>query len=392
MLVGLVGAPNKGKSTIFSAMTTNEVAIADYPFTTINPNLGIAYATKKCVHGEFNVQCRARNSLCTNGIRMFPINMIDVAGLVEGAHEGKGMGNQFLNDLSAADAIIVVADASGRTDSNGNKGSGFDPIADVEIVKGEIVEWLAGILDKHMNMIARRDDGAEAIYEVLASFKVTKEQIEVASSKASLLLNKPVWSQNDTKHFSKELLKISKPYIVAANKYDIQDPQTQKNIDSLKSKFGNEIVIPCSGAIEFALRKAAKQELIDYVPGSRDFKWIKDDPSKERMEALKYMQNFVKTKGTNIQDLINSTVFGLLDNITVYPVEDENKYTDHFGNVLPDAILIKRGSTALQLAEKIHTNLAKGMLYAVDARTKKRLAKDYVLKDDDVIKIVSAAK
>src|SRR5208282_5692991 len=111
MLIGIVGAPNKGKSTLFSALTLNDVAIADYPFTTIDPNKGVAYATKACPHAELGVKCKPRNAPCIGGIRQIPINVVDVAGLVEGAHLGKGMGNKFLNDLAAADALIIVSDA-----------------------------------------------------------------------------------------------------------------------------------------------------------------------------------------------------------------------------------------------------------------------------------------
>jgi ribosome-binding ATPase YchF (GTP1/OBG family) len=93
-----------------------------------------------------------------------------------------------------------------------------------------------------------------------------------------------------------------------------------------------------------------------------------------------------------VQEALNRVVFKLLDNIVVYPVEDENRYTDHFNNVLPDAILMRKGSTALDLANAIHTEIGKNMLYAVDARTKRRLGKDYVLNENDVIRIVSAAK
>ncbi len=390
MLIGIVGAPNKGKSTLFSALTMTEVAIADYPFTTINPNLGVAYATRKCVHAELGVKCKARNSLCVGDTRMIPINIMDVAGLVEGAHEGKGMGNQFLNDIAGAEALIIVADATGKTDSNGNKTDGADPIEDINIVNNEIIEWLYGIIKKHISPVSRNANGVEALHGILASLKVTEDEIARAASACSLSTSKINWKDDSIRSFSKELIKISKPMLIAANKYDVAG--TEKNIDSLKKKFGAEHVIGCSAAMELALRKAAKQGLIDYIPGSKDFKWVKDEPSKERQDALKYMQNFVKTRGTNVQEVINKATFELLDNIVVYPVEDENKFTDHFGNVLPDAILIKRGSTAVQLAERIHTNLAKGMLYAVDARTKMRLGKDHALKDNDVIKIVSAAK
>jgi hypothetical protein len=390
MLIGIVGAPNKGKSTLFSAMTLNDVAIADYPFTTIKPNFGVAYATKKCVHTELGVKCNARNSLCINGIRMFPINVTDVAGLVEGAHEGKGMGNQFLNDLALADALIIVVDASGKTDQNGNKTSGSNPIDDVRIVDEELAHWIAGIIKKHMNTIARRNDGAEALHEVLAGFRATKEEIESAAGSANLPTSKPAWSDEETVEFARELITMIKPTIIAANKSDVEG--SQKNIDALSEEYGKDNVVPCSGAMELALRKAAKINVIDYTPGAKSFSLVDKNPSPERIEALKHMKEFIASKGTNVQELINRATFGLLDNIVVYPVEDEHKYTDHFGNVLPDGILIKRGSTALQLAEKIHTNLAGGMLYAIDARSKKRLGKDYVLKDDDVLKIVSTAK
>ena len=389
MLIGLVGAPNKGKSTLFSAMTLNEAQIADYPFTTINPNKGVAYSARACVHKELHVQCKARNSLCADGTRMLPINLVDVAGLIEGAHEGKGMGNQFLNDLASADCLIIVTDASGKSDPFGNKCDESDPVFDVKMVQTEITAWISDII--HRNIASAKKAGAkEFLAKVLASFKVNDDQIDSILHDSKVLSQPSSWSNHDVEAIAKSILEASKPSIIAANKADVAG--SEKRVELLNKEFGSDKVVMCSGAVELALRKAAKQGLIDYTPGTRDFKWIKEDPSPERRHALEYMQNIVKTKGTNVQELLNKAVFELLDLIVVYPVEDENKYSDHFGNVLPDAILLKRGSTALQLAEKIHTSIAKSMLYAIDARTKMRLSKDYVLKDNDVVKIVSAAK
>ncbi|MGC8571787.1 MAG: redox-regulated ATPase YchF [Candidatus Micrarchaeia archaeon] len=390
MLVGIVGAPNKGKSTLFSALTMHEVEIADYPFTTINPNLGVAYVSKECVDKELNISCNARNSLCINHVRFFPVNIIDVAGLVEDAHLGKGMGNQFLNDLASADALIVVVDASGKTDAHGNKVDYADPINDVNMVTNEIIEWISGIIKKHINIISKREDGVEALYEVLSAFKVTKKDIESILNLYSLSSSKINWTDDEIKKFSEGVFKKTKPMVVAANKIDAHG--AIENLNKLKNEIKDYKVIGCSASIELALRKAAKQKIIEYTPGVNSFKIIEKDLSKEKLDALLYIQNFLKSNGSNIQQLLNYVVFDLLDNIVVYPVEDENKYTDHFGNILPDGILIKRGSTALNLAEKIHTNLAKGMLYAIDARTKKRLSKDYILKDNDIIKIVSTIK
>ena len=390
MLIGIVGAPNKGKSTLFSALTLNEVEIADYPFTTINPNLGVAYAVRDCVEKELGVKCNARNSLCLNGSRKIPVNLIDVAGLVEGAHEGKGRGNQFLNDLAASDALLLVVDASGKTDSNGNSCSGCDPVKDVEIVKSELVEWVSSIIKKHLHPISKRVDGINALAEILTGLKVSKEEIKAVISSLGLSEVKITWSNAEVRRFSEALLNESKPVLIVANKCDSKE--SEKNLAALKAKFGENKVVGTSAAIELALRKADRQGIIEYVPGSRDFKILNQNATKEQLGALKYMSDFLQRKEINAQSIVNYAVFNLLENIIVYPVEDENKYTDHFGNVLPDAILIKKGSTALDLAGAIHTDIAKNMLYAIDARSKRRLGKDYMLKDNDVIKIVSAAK
>ncbi len=390
MLIGLVGAPNKGKSTIFSAMTLNEVEIADYPFTTINPNLGVAYVTKKCVDGEFNVKCNARNSTCIDGVRHIPVNLIDVAGLVEGAHLGKGMGNQFLNDLASADALIVVVDASGKTDPGGNHCLGCDPSGDIGMVTSEIAEWLFSIIKRHEGAIVKSHDSIDALASVLTGLGVTKTQISAAIDSSYLPSIFKNWGDADVMKFVKELMKSSKPMLVAANKSDAREAEA--NVAKLKSEFSDTSVVDCSGAMELALRRAAKQGLIDYSPGARDFKVLKDGIPQEQAAALDYMRGFLQRKGTNVQELLNTAVFETAKNIVVYPVEDERKYADHGGFVLPDALLVRWGTTAIELASKIHTDLAKNMLYAIDARTKRHLDKEYVLKDNDVIRIVSAAK
>jgi len=389
LLIGLVGAPNKGKSTLFSAMTAIDVQIADYAFTTIKPNLGVAYATAQCVDGELKVKCTPRNSMCINGTRRIPINVIDVAGLVPGAHLGKGMGNQFLGDLMSADAIIQVVDLSGKTDMGGAKVDGSDPSIEVEMVQSELAEWLSDIILKHMPQLGRRSDGEAAFFELLSGFRVTLDQIQKASSRSFLSLSSINWDHKTAKRFSTALLAENKPFVVAANKADQAD---EKALGNLKSRLPGIEVIACSAAIELALAKASNKGLIEYFPGATDFKMLKELPQ-EQKSALEYMHRYTSGhNGTGVQELLNHAVFRILKNIVVYPVEDETHYSDHSGNILPDAILMRQGSTAYNLAEKIHTDIAKGMKYALDARSKMRLQKEYVLRDRDVIKIVSTSR
>ncbi len=389
MLVGIIGAPNKGKSTIFSALTMASADIADYPFTTIKPNYGVAYATKPCVEKELGVRCKPRNGLCVDGVREIPINITDVAGLVPDAHLGKGMGNQFLSDLAGASAFIQVVDLSGKTDMHGNSSEGSDPAEEVESIRKEVALWLSGIIAKHSASLSRRSDGDVALVELLSGFNLRQEDVKKAAEESSLSTSQISWRGEETLAFAERLLALSKPTVIAANKLDLAGAGA---LDRLQKKLPTYTVIGCSGAIELALRKAAASGVIDYVPGAESFR-IKKEVSGEQRRALDYMAGFIsKNKGTGVQKIINKVVFDVLGDIVVYPVEDENKYTDHFGSTLPDALLVRDGAKAVELAGAIHTDLAKGMLYAVDAKKKLRVAKDYALKDGDVIKIVSAAK
>ncbi len=388
MLIGIIGAPNKGKSTLFSAITMAEVAIANYPFTTIDPNKGVAYVSKECVDKELKVKCNPSNSLCKDGTRFLPINVVDVAGLVPGAHLGKGMGNQFINDAIAADVLLQVVDLSGKTDLNGNACDYSDPADEVRMIEEELSFWLAGIITKHMPELSRSDDGVEALMNVLSSLKIKKEQVEKAINDSALSSSHMKWNDTDAKEFASSLLKLSKPIVVVANKAD-QAPK--EAFDNLKSRLEGHLVVKCSAALELALKKASTSKMIDYVSGSKSFN-ILGNPSSEQETALKYMQNFIQTNGTGVQDVLNAAVYGILKLIVAYPVEDENKYTNHYGDVLPDAYLVPEGTTAQQFAAYIHSDLAKHMLYAINAKTKLRIGKDYVLKDNDVLKIVSAAK
>jgi ribosome-binding ATPase YchF (GTP1/OBG family) len=361
----------------------NDVEIANRRFVTINPNVGIGYVIVDCVCKEFGVKCNPRNSICKNGKRFIPIKLIDVAGLIPGAHEGRGLGNKFLDDLRQASAFIHIVDASGLTDAEGNPTQGYDPSFDIEFVKEEIDLWFIDVVKRALGKIGKVQSKAELIKmlaEQLSGLEVKKEQIEAVLEK--------VWI-SDVENFARTIRKISKPMLIAANKIDLE--QAQKNFEMLKEKFKDLIIIPTSADYEIALKKAAEAGMIDYLPGNSFQILDKSKFNQQQLKALEKIKALIDKYGsTGVQDCLNKAVFDLLGYIVVYPVEDENKLCDKNGNVLPDAYLMPKGSTALDLAFKIHTEIGEKFIAAIDARTKKRLGKDYVLKNNDVIRIMTS--
>lgn len=391
--LGLVGKPNVGKSTLFNAMTEKNVDIANYPFTTINPNVGISYVTKPCPCRELNLKCNPQNSKCIDGIRHIPVEVIDVAGLVPEAHKGKGMGNKFLDDLRQADVLVLVVDASGKTDLEGNPTENHDPVEDVRFLLKELDMWIYGILSKNWDKLARRGQQQKNIVKVIAEqlsgLNISEDQIKSAINILNLDENPLSWSEEDLLRLAGTLRKLSKPMIIAANKAD--HPDAMENIKRLKREFKDYIVIPTSAEIELALRRAERAGLIKYNREKNDFEIVSYSLSETQIRALEYIRDYLKRFGsTGVQEILNRAYFDLLDMIVVYPVEDENRYSDKKGNVLPDSYLVKRGTTARDLAYMIHTEIGDKFIYAIDARRKRRVGADYQLEDGDIIKIVSA--
>jgi ribosome-binding ATPase len=398
-LLGVIGKPNTGKSTFFSAATLAPAEIANYPFTTIKPNRGFGYVRTPCVHEEFEVQDNPKNSLCLDGVRLIPVEMIDVAGLVPGAWEGRGLGNQFLDELCRADALVHIVDASGRTDCEGRlcKPGEHDPLEDVQFLEHEITMWMASIIKKDWAKTARTAEAESRdvhgmLEERLSGLSIKRSHIFEATRKAGLNADKPtLWSEEDFLRFVDTLRRISKPMLIVANKMDL--PNAEANLEKLKKL--DYIVIPCCAEAELALRRAAEKQLIDYKPGDCNFKILQPEKlSQSQIAALETIREkvLVKNGSTGVQDAINMAYFKLLSMITVYPVEDVEHLADHNGRVLPDAYLVPYGTTAHQFAYLIHTELGQGFIYAVDARQKKRIGENTVLRDRDVISIVSTKK
>ena len=398
-LLGVIGKPNTGKSTFFSAATLALAEIANYPFTTIKPNRGVGYVRTKCVHEDFNVTDTPKNSMCVGGIRLIPVELIDVAGLVPGAWEGRGLGNQFLDEIRRADALVHVVDASGGTDCEGRlcKPGEHDPLEDVRFLEREITMWIATILKKDWPKLARTAEAESRdicvmLEERLSGLGIKRGHILEATRKTGLSAEKATsWSQEDFLRFVDVLRQVSKPMLIVANKIDLQS--SEANLERLRKL--DYTVVPCCAEAELALRRAAEHKLIDYKPGDTDFRILQSDKlSQNQVKALETIKEkiFSKHSSTGVQEALNLAYFKLLNMVAVYPIEDVEHMSDHNGRVLPDVYLVPYGTTARQFAYVIHSELGESFIYAVDARDKKRIGEDAVLKNRDVISIVSARK
>ncbi len=383
MLIALIGAPNKGKSTLFNALTHGNAAVAPYPFTTIDPNKGVAFVEAKCPHAELGVGCKPRHGSCAGGVRKIPVNVVDVAGLVPGASEGKGRGNEFLNDLIGADALVCVVDASGRTDESGNPAqAGYDPANDFSFIQGELDAWMERIIWK--NAMKSRGKKLVDFAQSLSGLNLGEQRIIDAVKSVGLLENTISWKEEEA---AKLVARLRKPVAIAANKLDL--PGAKENAKKIAETFSQYKTFPCSGDTELALVRARERGFVSYDGKKVEIRDTGGNPAIEA--ALLKLASFAgENNGSGVQALIDGVVYGLLDAIVAYPVEDEKRFSDHFGNVLPDAVLLPNGSTPVDLAARIHTDLAAHFLHAVNARTKMRIGRDEKLKNGDVIKIVSS--
>ncbi len=391
MLVGIVGRPNVGKSTFFKAATLSDVLIANYPFATIKPNHGMAYVKILDLAPEFGRIAQPREGFVKGEggrWRFVPFDIIDVAGLVEGASEGKGLGNEFLNDLSGADAFIHVVDMSGETDAEGKPAEDCYPGNDLRVIERELDKWYYGILMKIWKTFSRtvemqKKNFAEAVSLQFSGLKVSQEDVKSVILRGKFDAEKPAhWTNEECFRFARELRRATKPMIIAGNKMDRKN--SKQNLERMRQEFEYEIV-PCFAEGELALREADKHGLIDYIPGEKDFKVLKELSEKQR-HALDEIKKFLSEyNGTGVQEILNKVVFDVLKYIAVFPAGE--KMEDSYGRVLPDCYLMPPNSTALDFAFRLHSDIGKNFVKAVDIRTKKAVGKEHVLKHRDGFEI-----
>jgi len=399
--IGLIGKTNTGKTTLFNSMTLLSGEVSNYPFTTKAPETGIASAVTPCVHKEFGVADNPGNSKCVDGWRFIPVEVTDLPGLIKGAWMGKGLGNQFLSVAAQSDALLHVIDASGSVDKDGKisePGTG-EPIADFEDVELELVLWYTKLFKQNLPKISKLSKTPgygvpSAVEEVMQGIGVRREHVVMAMNEA-LLGDKPFdsWNEKDIQSFCWSLREFSKPTLIIANKMDL--PFAAENFRKLREKFKGLIVVPTSGEAELTLRRAEVRGLIKYVPGEERFEILKpQDLNDAQKSALAYIRRkvFGEYLRTGVQFALNIAVFKLLKMNAIYPVADAEKMADTNGRVLPDVYLMPAGSTVEELARAVHSDLLKGLVYALDVRTGLHLPTNYALRDRDVLSIVSTAK
>ncbi len=393
MLIGLVGKPSAGKSTFFKSTTLANVLIAAYPFATIKPNHGVGYVKIDCLCKEKKVKCNPQKGYCVNGKRFVPVELLDVAGLVEGASKGRGLGNQFLDDLTSADVFIHIVDISGETDAEGKETKDYNPVDDVKMLESELDLWYVGILKKVWKTFSRtlqntKGDFAKAVAKQFSGLKVVEDDIKEVVRKEVFDVEKPNnWSDEELLRFAHCLRHLTKPMIIAANKCD--RPNAGKNLKELKKVYPDLMIVPCSADSELALMEAGKARLIEYIPGENGFEF-KDGLNDKQREALESIKKNVLDvyDSTGVQDVLNKTVFELLNYIAVFPAS-VNKLADSKGNILPDCFLLKKGSTALDFAYTVHSDLGDNFIKAIDARTGRAVGKEYKVKHRDGFEIMT---
>ncbi|MFX0121518.1 MAG: redox-regulated ATPase YchF [Candidatus Hodarchaeota archaeon] len=396
ILIGIVGKPSSGKTTFLNALCGTSAKTADYPFTTIQPNQGVGFATTPCVCQELGVTCNPRNSECVDRVRKIPIKIIDVAGLVPGAYEGKGMGNQFLSDLAQADILVHVVDVSGSLNEEGetvDPGS-HDPMKDIAFLENEIAAWIRGILKKDWDRAVRKADTekkniVDFITDKMTGLKITKTDIMKAVNSANLnpsLVKE--WTDDDLLQLCHEIRKTGKPIIIAANKID--RPTAKSNYDHLKKEFG-DIIIPTSALTDIVLKNLENQNKVEYISASGRLNPTGNLSSKEESIVNKIQIEILEPYGTTgIFETLNKAVFNVLELQPIYPVADISHFSDNDGKVLPDVFLVRKGMTIKEFAGEIHQDLYKNFIHGIDARTNRRISEKYELQFGDVVKIVAA--
>ncbi|WP_324664147.1 redox-regulated ATPase YchF [Haloarcula sediminis] len=389
--IGLVGKPSVGKSTFFNAATMNDVPEGAYPFTTIDPSMGEAYVRVDCAAPEFEHSCTPNHGYCDDGVRFVPTKLVDVAGLVPGAHEGKGLGNQFLSDLNEADVLIHVVDFTGETDLEGEPTEDHDPREDIDFLENELDMWYLDVLEKGIERYRSGYHGEEKdveddLAEQMSAFGINADEIKQVVLSLDLELDPDAWDDDDREALAREIRIRTKPMVIAANKMDTEAAQDNWEPITTDPDYEHLTFVPVSAHAEKALKNGAEQDVLDYRPGDTDFEILADLPE-EKAAGLEQIREFVDAfDGTGVQRALETALFEELEAIAVFP--GARKPQDD-GTFLQDCFVLPDGSTAEDFAYFLHTDIGEGFLHAHDVRSQRQIGADTELDHRDVVEITT---
>ncbi|MCL4350477.1 MAG: 50S ribosome-binding GTPase [Candidatus Thermoplasmatota archaeon] len=377
--VGIAGKPNAGKSTLFSAMTGTTVAIGDYQFTTTETTRGVSYIVTKCPHLELKHECSPKHGKCFSGRRYVPVDVLDIPGLIEGSGQGKGMGNQFMDSIRGASAMINLINPFNQEKER----IPVDQLTnEAQEVENEIIIWFASRLGSEWEKFCRKVSHMngpleEKLIQKVGFFGIGQPEIRKILNSGNFpeLLNS--WGNDEMTEFSRTAMTVIRPMERVVNKGDLIH-DTSELINS-----GLRVI---SADYELSIQRAYSLGLII------DMDSIEPTPKANEKQSLaleKIRNEYRAGKLVRIQDVLTDLVKNRMENIVVYPVYDDGKWCDKDGNILPDAFIMKKGETALDLAFAVHTDIGNGFIRAVDGRTRMILGKTHELKDSDVIRVVS---
>ena len=393
--IGLVGKPSVGKSSFFNAATMNDVPEGAYPFTTIDPSVGEAYVGVDCPAPEFEETCEPNHGFCRDDTRFVPVKLVDVAGLIPGAHEGKGLGNQFLSDLNEADVLVHVVDFSGETDIEGEPTEGHDPREDIDFLENELDQWYLDILQKGIEKFESMYQGPnpgddigveEVLAEQMSAFRTNKDEIKRTVLALDLELDPETWDDDDRFELAREIRKRTKPMVIAANKMDT--PAARGNYDGITTdpEYEHLTVVPASAHAEGSLKKADEAGVVDYTQGDADFE-IVGDVSDEQAEGLETIREFVtEYGGTGVQSVIEAALFDELDAKAVFPGSASGNWSK---GPFRDCFVLPGYATAEDFAYTLHSDIGDGFLHGIDCRSGRQVGADTVLDHRDVVEVVT---